>query len=604
MINWIEKYIVIIVEVLLTIVAVILIFNGIFSVKMLIRAIFILVIMMVYKWMCHKIGISVGNHPLPKTRYEFISKNIDLEGKVEKFMYKPIFKKYPWILDIIYIILKYNPLLWMLQISRWINEKVYDVIVIINGNKDIFFKKHFKIDATKWDWSIGTNKYYIWLKFIFIYPLVRMLLLPRKIREKILEKKSYRGLLRVRFFVYIYSIILLYYGYYDFIVWLTFYQKIIIIYVYFAIIWPILLYIDIWFNKDKGLDHYPYIYPLLTDSCDQSNSLSLYIYNEYGTNYNAYFFKTSYKLKIFSTFTTFSVFSNRYLKTYVSETDKIFIAGPIYEKSISYKERWIYEKAYGISFIAFREMFLKDSMHSSLDRLILIYKKGEETFGKEYINRVYREYLNKAILVYINKLFLAMDIRRLLGFSRNEWMYWPKNELENPYRMIFDLEEQIKGVRKLLIEKININIVPEKYIGIKLYNKILRYVDIFELSIFLGKEIEWTYPVLELSEKGEEVLLRKLAFDAYEKNPEWDKEEKKEEYWDPQITPVIGYEWSFITAEKTTREEGKEYDYEFLNEICKNVESQYMEEYEKLKTKNELVSEKHIKSMLKKYKVI
>jgi len=45
--------------------------------------------------MCHKIGISVGNHPLPKTRYEFISKNIDLEGKVEKFMYKPIFKKYP-----------------------------------------------------------------------------------------------------------------------------------------------------------------------------------------------------------------------------------------------------------------------------------------------------------------------------------------------------------------------------------------------------------------------------------------------------------------------------------------------------------------------------
>jgi len=56
--------------------------------------------------------------------------------------------------------------------------------------------------------------------------------------------------------------------------------------------------------------------------------------------------------------------------------------------------------------------------------------------------------------------------------------------------MIFDLEEQIKGVRKLLIEKININIVPEKYIGIKLYNKILRYVDIFELSIFLGKEIE------------------------------------------------------------------------------------------------------------------
>jgi len=68
-------------------------------------------------------------------------------------------------------------------------------------------------------------------------------------------------------------------------------------------------------------------------------------------------------------------------------------------------------------------MFLKDSMHSSLDRLILIYKKGEETFGKEYINRVYREYLNKAILVYINKLFLAMDIRRLLGFSRNEWMY-------------------------------------------------------------------------------------------------------------------------------------------------------------------------------------
>jgi hypothetical protein len=29
-----------------------------------------------------------------------------------------------------------------------------------------------------------------------------------------------------------------------------------------------------------------------------------------------------------------------------------------------------------------------------------------------------------------------------------------------------------------------------------------------------------------------------------------------------------------------------------------------MEEYEKLKTKNELVSEKHIKSMLKKYKVI
>jgi len=56
--------------------------------------------------------------------------------------------------------------------------------------------------------------------------------------------------------------------------------------------------------------------------------------------------------------------------------------------------------------------------------------------------------------------------------------------------MIFDLEEQIKGVRNLLIEKININIVPEKYVGIKLYNKILYYSDIFELTLFRGVEID------------------------------------------------------------------------------------------------------------------
>jgi hypothetical protein len=51
---------------------------------------------------------------------------------------------------------------------------------------------------------------------------------------------------------------------------------------------------------------------------------------------------------------------------------------------------------------------------------LLIYKKGKEMFGEEYIIKVYGEYFNKAVLVYMNQLLLIMDIRRLLGYAKEE----------------------------------------------------------------------------------------------------------------------------------------------------------------------------------------
>jgi hypothetical protein len=79
---------------------------------MLIRAIIILILMLLYKWLAHKLNIkSLSVGPLPETRFDFVSKRIDVDKKISKFVCKPIFDKYPLILDIIYIILRYNPLL-------------------------------------------------------------------------------------------------------------------------------------------------------------------------------------------------------------------------------------------------------------------------------------------------------------------------------------------------------------------------------------------------------------------------------------------------------------------------------------------------------------
>ena len=65
-----------------------------------------------------------------------------------------------------------------------------------------------------------------------------------------------------------------------------------------------------------------------------------------------------------------------------------------------------------------------------------------------------------------------------------------------------------------------------------------------------------------------------------------------------------GYLWSVVSSDMDTREEGKEFDYEFLNGICEKAEKRYMEEYAQLNSEIKLVCEKHMKELMKKYKVL
>jgi len=565
----IKKYISIslMVELLLTIIGIILIYEGYFEIDILFRAIIILMLMMVYKWIGHKIGIVRETY---KIDFDEIlhSKERENSKKVKERMIKifssKIFKKHKILYDIIFfayfILFPWN---WISYIVIYIYSKIFGIKVWINGNKDVLFKKYFNIDVKSINLSLNNNKIYKVYNWVIKYPILRLLLMPNKIRMNIWKRKSYMELLRVRYLAYIISVILLYYGYYDFINGLNLWEKLSLVYVYIAIIWPIIMYLYIEYG-DKHLEYSLYLYPNVNIYItNNSNSITWNLFGVYIKTVNEV--SNGYLFIKYDFSSDDGMKKDHYRKINVDEKSGLFIL------NLSYEEIWRYEKNYGVSFFVYRVLNLRMSYYQA-DKVKKLYEIGVEKLGREVVEKEYLKYVFRSIEVYKYWLILMMDIRRLIGYKREDWILLPKNCLANRYSMD-ELSSEIKKEFDIAIK------ISNKFVlSNKLYNNLLRNVGYFFLNDFDIIQIDNTWEEWEREEilGIKESLMNKLA-----------KENKNENGW--------SYWWENLEG----REEWEKYDNEYLESICREVEEYYIKEYEKLEDKNVLISNKQLKKIKK-----
>jgi len=559
----IKKYINIslIVELLLTIIGIVLIYEGYFDVSILIKALVILMLMMVYKWIGHRVGINIETH---KIDFDEIlhSKETENSKKVKERMVKifssKIFKKHKILYDIIFfayfILFPWN---WVSYIIIYIYSKIFGIKVWINGNKDVLFKKYFNKDVKSINLSLNNNKIYKIYNWVIKYPILRLLLIPRKIRKNIWKRKSYVELLRVRYLAYIISVILLYYGYYDFINGLNLWEKLSLVYVYVAIIWPIIMYLYIEYG-DKHLEYGSFLYPNVNIyAINSTNSITWNLFGVYIEAVNEV--SNGYLSFKYDFFGNNGIKIDHYRKINVDEKPSLFII------NLSYEEIWRYEKNYGVSFLAYRILNLRMSYYQA-DMVKKLYEIGVKKLGREVVDKEYIKYVFRSVEVYKYWLILMMDMRRLIGYKKEEWMLLPKN-------CFAEYEDSDIKTKEELDDKITI---PEKFVlNNKLYNNLLRNVNYFFLNDFNIIQINNLWEEWEREEilGIKESLMNKLAKES--------KSENSRDYW-----------WGL-----EGREEFEEYDNEYLEGICREVEEYYFKEYEKLEDKNVLISNKQLKKI-------
>jgi len=432
-----------------------------------------------------------------------------------------IFKKYKILYDIIFfayfILFPWN---WMTYIVIYIYSKIFGVKVWINGNKDIFFKKYFNIDTRNVNLWSDDSIFIIIFNWTVKYPILRFLFIPMKMRSIIFSLKDYN------LFYFLYCILLFYIIYLNFIADLLFFDKILLIYICMSFVWPLMtfIYIEI-FDKHENIffNFHPNIsFYLLNDY----NSLTwrlfgLYIEAVNEMNNNYLFHKYG--------------FFNSALTAYCSEIVNIS------------NESLKYEKNYGVSFFAYR--------------VLIIYINTLQIYSSFYY---LGNNINFIIENYKYWLILLMDMRRLIGYDKKDWMLWPK------YFYISALKFSNKNLWEILVNDLNELIcIPKEFVlSNKLYNNLLLN------TIFLYSKVLEDYKINNI----------KYTFLFYDY-----KHKVKDENRD------INEEDDFISSLDLSNT----VDEEFFENIHQEVEEYYFKEYEKLEDKNVLISNKQLDKIKK-----
>ena len=431
----------IIIEVLFLIIVIYLLLNGYFSVERLIRALIIMALMILYKYISTKLCQPQGEE---NKDYEKLAdeqrwkKKKKLENVISLFISR--FDSYPIIYDIIFILYKLIPWNWPNMFIIWWWEKWYDVRVIISSNMDIYYRKKGKKKKTSLYLS-KLNKYKWIVEWVLIYPLYRLLLLPDKLRWKIIYYNSIKDLVRIRIFVYIYSVLYAYVGYYEYIWGINGVKIMLIIYIFVSIIWPSW----IWIQEKYLLQTRDKIY--------YKPTIKNFVYNHSITK--DIFIKYMRQMR---------ANKNGYLQIKYNYTASGYRMTLLEKLEYSGEKRnsdllWGYEKAYGISLEVRQSIVLRmKEWLGGINEPMSYYSIGIRELGKDYMEKKYGESIRRYKELYRCYVYLLLDTSRLMGV---------KLEGEMKYYLH---KESIKG--EIVWEKI----VPKKYVfSMELYNKLIIY---------------------------------------------------------------------------------------------------------------------------------
>jgi len=621
------------VEVIMLIIGVILIKKGYFNWDMFIRAVIIMGLMVGYKWIGHKVGIPKGFIRIEdwgvlgwgKEDVEFIKEEEKINKDKMYWLFtnlindnKYLIKKYPIVIDIGYWMFRIIPWNWVREIILNIGAKMHDIVLIINSNKDIYYKKKYGRDVTQESWGISGWKYWWVIQWTIIYPGLRLLLIPHRMRKKIFEYYSWDELIRVRILVYLYSLIYLYIGYYEFVWGMSWLYKIIIVYIIVAIIWP--WYID--WNLRKRLEYkeIKYYKPSIEMFIEVDNSISLKLFGYYveavAYNYGGYL-----ELKYGCNNTNgwaLNIIKKKKVGSYIEDYENLYGG---------WEGRWKYEKLYGFSYLI-ESLILGETtmgLYDWLDEEYTIYLKGVEELGEERMKE-YEGSLEQLKRRWKCWVYIYMDVRRLMGIEEKEWRFsvW-KYEKYLKDEIYFEDEEakddgftgrevlKYNGVLKIqnsreYLKKNMYKRVPEKYkFSLRTYNKLMKLAFFVDIGYFGVRALEYSYARSE--EEEATMLISRIGKERIKRKKEEGIELKyKKEECGERVSEVFNV---FEEIDKINSERAKEslarnvnnmHHNEFWEEINEEAIREYMEEYEKKKgIKEILLSEEYIRGYVKKY---
>jgi len=469
------------VDIMLVLLFVFLFYKEYLHYGLLLRSILILGLLVLYKWMAIQIGLDYYSHK--KHIVEFDAKDIksnvnvklawclDLEEdnenkrklviRIKKFLNSKIVKKYPIIMDIIFWVLRLLPWNWMYYFFSKIGGFMFNALLLINSNKDVYYKKR-NINMVQSDWSLWEYEIYHYLRWLFVYPILRLLLVFKKFRKRILKYKSIVELIRIRFIVYLYSVFYLYIGYYDFVREFSFIYKLIFILIITGIVWPLVIVFTTK-TEEKYKENLEFYLPAVESFVTIKNtSISLYLLSifldQVKTEKNSY-------LQLKYDFIGL---------TEINEVTSIYFLNKFvfYGRKAFPNLMWKYDKLYGIPFICYGKIIKYDT-HKNFFRYLFVYQLGEKELGVKRMKK-YELSLKKLKELYKCRMFLLMDMRRLLMFKKEKWMVLPKRELDELKNINYFWE--IEDIYKC---------VPANYImKLDFYNLIWKY-SMYIIYIFI-----------------------------------------------------------------------------------------------------------------------
>jgi len=583
MLSYIKKRIDIIIDFAIIIIGSNFIYLGYLNIEMLIRAFILMLLLVSYKWLAHNVGIKRGFLSRYMTFEEWL-KDTDSSNNQKKiwlwfilFLMNPNRVEKKWIMDILFWGFRIIPF-W-----NWVGSFVvriwlffYDIRVLISTNRDIYYKKRGK-NKTVDVWSIYRFKYGWIFNWVIIYPIYRIFLYPDYIRQRIFDYAYLWEIVRIRIIVYFYGIIYIYMGYYEYIGGMNWEYWLLIVYIYFAIIWPIILYIKDRFNEIRKWD--PYKKPTIKLML-KKESVSKLLFKLYLDV--VYLFKNSYIQVKYN-----------YSKELLSKgrVRKIMLATDTFSGDI--EGIWNYEKLYGVSFIVYRIIFNKYTASFFYIKYWL-YLEGIKKLGLNFMKR-YDKVIERMKDLYRCSQFFKMDLRRLMGYKKEEWLLEINKELQ-----YLKFEKKLSKI--LNSEMIFYNKVPKNYIfSFSLYNKLFYYFEIL-ISIENNQLLEFNKDarildnvdtlIINLAKKGDFITVNKyelMCKKDFNEDDLFKVSEGCKKYMDYNINNLI------------IADDYEVYDYKFFKDLCKEYKLEYNREYEKLKDEYNLVSEKYIKEYVKKY---
>jgi len=435
-------------DAILVILAIYFIYVGKFSEIIFIRAIILLLLFSIYRWLCEWLGLPASRTNLFKFKKleEFIDKillrkkEINKLGKyakfsnfIRKFVLLDIFSKGNnyFIFDLVFIIFYYNPFNWHWLFAQWLHTKLFYFFVWLNGNLNIFLKRYFNFNFSKYNSFFinlditkkGYRKknikkmekfllyFFLFLKGIFIYPFLRMLMFIPFIKEKILMR-YWLEFFKIRFIALMYSIVLTTSGFYDYYNNLDWYWWLLFIYVYFAIIWPSFSYLTYRrFNKLANLDIiHPSLFHILLKNEDRiitHKFLSIFVreVNFFCDNYLLKNYGIN-KLSCLVNINFYSMYYAHYCMFKFNFYDQSLLKFKVFEKVNS-----IPILLYYFEMSLFWLLFFDFELYN-IDAKVLYGVKEWENLIKKYRERMHD--LARCMC------FVFMDCRRYLGVDINE----------------------------------------------------------------------------------------------------------------------------------------------------------------------------------------